>query len=58
MCDISGHRLEVFRTLDGGAWYHSPFLVPLVLSRQRMIIPTFSAEYFPGSIPCAFACSI
>jgi hypothetical protein len=58
MCDISGHRLGVFRTLDGGAWYHSPFLVPLVLSYQRMIILTFSVEYFPGSVPCAFACSI
>jgi hypothetical protein len=58
MRDIYGHRLGVFRTLDRGAWYHSSFLVPLVLSRQRMIIPTFSAEYFPGSVPCAFACSI
>jgi hypothetical protein len=58
MRDIYGHRLGVFRTLDGGAWYHSPFLVPLVLSHQHMIIPTFSAEYFPASILCAFACSI
>jgi hypothetical protein len=58
MRDIYEHRLGVFRTLDGDARYHSPFLVSLAPSHQRMIILTLSAEYFPASIPCAFACSI
>jgi hypothetical protein len=38
MCDISGHRLRIFRTLDGGAWYHSPFLVPFVAPQILIVL--------------------